>query len=119
MGIGAGPSNLTDSAGTAVVIDSDKAPNINTLASIFFIQISPRLIELNLVSVNRCVVSITIHWLYLGISESGTSFSQNGNSRGDGDLLLTIRVLLERNNRLTEGQYGKQALVIFTGRCCG
>ncbi len=73
------PSSLAVSMGNATLADKNKAPNINALTKMFFIDFSPRMQKLLDVSFSQSV-SIPYNPLTLmGFSESGTDFSQNGN----------------------------------------
>jgi hypothetical protein len=62
----------------------------------------------------RKFLSARIHWVYLGISEFGKAFSQNGNGREGMISVSNIRAHSGRKNGLTEVQYGKEAHGIFT-----
>jgi hypothetical protein len=67
------------------VVERNNAPNINTLTKIFFIDFSPWCAKL-LAASFHCTPSIPYNPLsLLGISESGTDFSQNGNQEEDGN----------------------------------
>jgi hypothetical protein len=60
------------------VVESNNAPSINTLTKIFFIDFSPWYAKL-LTASFYLMLSIPHNLLtLLGISESGTDFSQNG-----------------------------------------
>jgi hypothetical protein len=62
----------------------------------------------------RKFLSARIHWVYLGISEFGKAFSQNGNGREGMISVSNIRAHSGKKNGLTEVQYGKEAHGIFT-----
>jgi hypothetical protein len=79
QGYGPPVSNLPPSIDDAKLPEQSKTPSINTLTKIFFIDFSPGVQKL-LAASFHCTFSIPYNPLtLLGISESGTDFSQNGN----------------------------------------
>jgi len=74
------PSCLSVSMGNATVVESNNAPNISALMRVFFIDFFSLVCK-----INSCKFPLRFCITYnplalLGISESGTDFSQTGNS---------------------------------------